>query len=126
MATSKSKDPAHFLPLAQFQPHPPLNFSFQIVFANATSDPYFAWQGPNFQVPDGATVTLRPANGIRLNSQACNVAESPHGCYFTNNLTLAPGADVAVPYPVRNLNEIFAKGTINDGVLIQVTMPSVG
>lgn len=115
------------LPLAQFQPHAPLNHFFQVVTGGAGGG-VTVYQGPSFRVPPGATVTLRPTNGGAVNVNESYVGHYPEQVKNRLCATLPAGADVSLPWPVENLNQIWmmAGGAAPDGILITVQESSVG
>ena len=112
------------LPLADQLPRGSMNLRFQMVFANYDAP----MQAPGWRVPPGAIVTLRPVNGSRLNTGTIFVSETPEGTLnSTASLALIPGADVAVPWPIDNLAELWAcSQAAGDGLLITVQQQSIG
>jgi len=108
--------------LAQMQPRNSLNLSFQLIFA-ADNQPVNA---PAFVVPPGASVTLRSINGSAINAQGCSISDHYEGVGRSGALFLPPGADVSVPWPVDNTNQIWVSGKAGDGLLISVQASQVG
>ena len=117
-------------PLAQFQPHKAETYLFRLLITIADSLVH-PIQFPNFIVPAGARVTLRPAGQGGQNAGAVYVADTPEkvqqfgGFQPSNNLWIFPGADVGLDYAVNNLNELWLSGAQNDGLVIIVSVPAV-
>lgn len=104
------------LPLAQNEPGPPTNLSFQLVFpASGVA------QGPSFVVPPGCSVTCEPVGPAGLNAAACYLAQYYDQLNTSYARIIVPGTgDVVVPWPVANLVQIYAFGEVGQGLLIKV------
>lgn len=115
------KQQLNLMPLAQQQPGPPINVRFQLVF-KATNTPV---QCPAFVVPPGASITLRTVNGATVNANECFVAERYALLGTSSQMAFPAGADVSLPWPVQNTAEIFAQGTMGDGLLVMVQLSQI-
>lgn len=93
----------------------PITDSWTIVLV-ATNAPQ---QAAPIRVPYGATVRLRASNNGSGNSKVIFVSTDPRVFAGGGGTPLQPLDDVE--YPVGSLGQIWAYGTVGDGVVVSVT-----
>ena len=114
------------LPLAELTPGSSVNLSFQLKFNGNVQ------QFPAFRVPPGMSVLLYSVNGGAVNANGCGICEDPEGLgapggpFLSSARVIPAGADVVVPWAIDNLCQIFARGTIGDGLLAVLQLNQVG
>lgn len=120
--------------LAQFQPHKAESYFFQVVAPPAAGGSEVIVQGPNFQVPPGATITVRSASIATATPGQGDVYVSDlyEALYNLNGsrvMHVLAGSSQLIPVAVNNLSELwFTVGNVANGgtVAITVALPQVG
>lgn len=117
-------------PLAQFQPHKAESYIFALVLPQNNAGAAAVVQGPNFRLPAGAQVSVRPTGPNGVNSAVAFMATQYESALHTGFGGLAgpvaiipPAADVVVPWVVENLNELwFTSGAQGQAQAINIVV----
>lgn len=94
--------------------------SYQIVFAATASPVNF----PPVIVPSGCSVALRGVNGSTPNLGVAFAGRYPTAVIGGRRFAITP--DTEQSYPANNLAEIWAAGTIGDGLVATIRGQAIG
>jgi hypothetical protein len=108
--------------LAETQPQPPMQVRFQLIFVN----PNLPLPCPAFRVAPGQVVQIYPINGQNVNAHPCQIAADPGYLGTPSARTLPAGVDVSTVWPTDNTGKIWAVGSTDDGLLVEITSQGVG
>jgi hypothetical protein len=97
------------------QPRAAINQTYRMIFA-ATG---VAQVSQNIFVPPNCNVYIRAHNGQAAgNTAPCTVAITREALGTNQGDVITP--DTEISYPVDNLHQIWAQGTLGDGIIISI------
>jgi hypothetical protein len=120
MPTGLKNSPPLGQGLVSSQPRKAINFTIPLIF-QATGVPITF---PGLIVPEGLSVSLRGATALGVNASIVRVAENREGLQSGGGRIITP--DTEISFPVDHLGQVWAVGTLNDGLIATISGVPIG